>query len=276
VRAALAAALMVFGSLGDPKLALAQSATFAAERGTRDAQTPAQRFAESTVDVAIAGGVAGRRFEYENGIDPSANRYTLRAAPAASLRGQLFPLARAGAPWADLGIVGEYTRISSEMNSSSSAAADTFPSSCSAGVRARIHPGSSSGLIVGVSMQYTFTSLRSVGPPPFELPDVTYRTVRPAIDSRVSAGRFALLAEVGFRSLVYKDAISTRFYSPQGYGLDAELGASLLLHRAVEARLAVEYEVYSLAFAPPIGATFAAGGVRDQLYGARLGIAFVL
>lgn len=240
----------------------------------RPQQTPAQIAAASVLDVALAGEVVGRHFEYRNGIQPDGSRYTLFPAPGARVRAQLFPLTRAGAPWGDVGILAEYVRIYSEMNNSSDAAADVFPSSASAGFRARIHPGSR--LVVGLSVEYSFTSRRAVGPPGLELPDVTYRAVRPAVDTRVSFGRYSLLGEVGYRAIVDNDAISTRFYSPEGRGFDAEFGAALLLARAIEPRFAVDYELYSFAFTPPSGTTFGPGSARDELYGAQLAVAFML
>jgi hypothetical protein len=240
------------------------------------AQTSAQLAAISTVDIAFAGEMVGRRFDYSNGIQPNGSRYTLFPAPAASIRGQLFPLARAGAPWGDIGIVAEYERIFSEMNDASSPVADIQPSSYSAGLRARIHPGRNPRLILGLSIGYAFTSFRSVGPPEFELPDVTYRSVRSAIDARLYFGRFSFLEGVAFRDIIDKDSISTRFYSPEGYGFDAEIGMALVLARAIEVRLVVDYELYSFAFTPPAGATFGAGSARDQIYGSRLAVAFAL
>jgi hypothetical protein len=250
------------------------SAVEVARGPVRPQQTPAQIAAASVLDVALGGEVVGRHFEYRNGIQPGSSRYTLFPAPGARLRAQLFPLVRAGAPWGDLGILAEYVRIYSEMNDASGPAADVFPSSASAGLRARIHPGSR--LVVGLSVEYTFTSRRSVGPSGFELPDVTYRAVRPAVDTRVSFGRASLLGEIGYRAIVDNDAISTRFYSPEGRGFDAEFGAALLLARAIEARFAVDYEFYSFAFTPPSGTTFGQGSARDELYGAQLAVAFVL
>jgi hypothetical protein len=247
-----------------------------AERSMGQPRTPAQSAAASAVDLALAGEIVGRHFDYKNGIQPGGSRYTLFPAPAAGARGQLFPLARAGGPWGDIGVVAEYLRIFSEMNNTSSAAADVFPSSFSAGLRARIHPGSDPRLILGLSVEYSFISRRAVGPPPFELPDVTYRSIRPAIDTRVYFGRFSLLEEVAFHALFDQNAISTRFYAPRGYGIDAEFGAALALDRTIEARLAVDYEVYAFSFNPPAGATFEAGTARDQLVGAQLAVAFVL
>lgn len=245
-------------------------------RATPRPGTPAQRAAASVIDLALAGEVVGRHFDYDNGVQPSRSQYTAFPAPAVNVRGQLFPLAHTGLLLGDVGLVAGYERIASAAGETGSLAADASPSSYAAGLRVRIHPGSDPRLIVGVSVEYTCTSRRAVGSPTSELPDVTYRSVSPALDTRVSFGRVSLKSDFAFRDVVDRGAISTRFYGPHGFGLDAEFGAALALTEALEARLAVDYELYSFAFTPPPGGAFGVGSARDQLYGARLGLALVL
>jgi hypothetical protein len=231
--------------------------------------------ASSIVDLTVATGVVGRRFDYRSGIQPGASRFTLSPSPEASFGVELFPAAGARAPWGDIGVVGHYARIFSVMNDTGTVGADAFPSSYSAGVRARIHPGSAPRLIVGLSLEYASTSRRQVGPTGDELPAVIYDSLRPAIDTRIYLGRFSLLDQIGFHALLDRDGISSRFYGPKGYGLDAELGGALALARTIEAQVAVDYELYSFGFTSPPGAIFGTGSARDQLYGARIAIAFV-
>jgi hypothetical protein len=238
--------------------------------------SPAQRAATSELDLTVAGALVGRHFNYKDGIDPNGVRYTQAPAPATSLRGQLFPLSRADGAWRDIGIGADYLRIYSPMNDTSSATSALFASSYSLGLRARIHPGIDPRLILGLSLDYSFTSFRSLGPAQFELPNVTYRSLRPAIDTRVYFGRFSLLEEVAFHAMIATEDISTRFYGPHGYGLDAAFGGALVLAPSIEARLTVDYSIASFLFDPAPASSFAAGGARDQLYGVRLGLGFTL
>ena len=231
-------------------------------RATPRPRTPAQRAAASVIDLALAGEVVGRHFDYDNGVQPSRSQYTAFPAPAVNVRGQLFPLAHTGLLLGDVGLVAGYERIASAAGETGSLAADASPSSYAAGLRVRIHPGSDPRLIVGVSVEYTCTSRRAVGSPTSELPDVTYRSVSPALDTRVSFGRVSLKSDFAFRDVVDRGAISTRFYGPHGFGLDAEFGAALALTEALEARLAVDYELYSFAFTPPPGGAFGVGSAR--------------
>jgi hypothetical protein len=238
--------------------------------------SPAQRAASSLVELTAAGGIVGRRYQYASGIQPGTMRFTLSPAPQVSFGAQVYPLARASGVWRDIGLVGTYARIFSVMSDTDSLGADLFPSSYSAGLRARIHPGADPRLILGLSLEYTFVSRRQVGPSGSELPDVVYKTLRPGVDTRVHWGRFSLIESVGFHALLDNDTISPRFYRPHGYGLDVEFGAALAIQRALEARLLGNYELYSFGFTPPPGATFGSGSARDQLYGGRLEIAFTL
>jgi hypothetical protein len=198
----------------------------------------------------------------------------LLIAPGTSLRGQVFPLAKLGGPWGDIGIAASYVRIFSEDNDSGDATSDIHPTSYSAGLRARIHPGADPRIILGVSVEYAFTSFRSVGLTPFDLPEVTYRSVRSAVDARIPLGPVSILGGVAFHAIVDANAISTRFYNPSGYGLDAEIGGAFMFVRRVEARLLADYELYSFALAPP-SVHSVAGSALDQFYGARLALGFV-
>lgn len=238
--------------------------------------SPAEQAASSLFELNVAGGIVGRHYEYRSGIQPGTMRYTQSPAPQVSFAAQVFPLARESGLWKDIGLVGSYARIFSVMNDTDTLSADLFPSSYSAGLRARIHPGSDPRFILGLSLEYTFEWYRQVGPSGHELPEVNYKTLHPRIDTRVYWGRFSLLEAVGFHVVLDENGVSPRFYGPHGYGLDAEFGGALALHRAIEARLLVDYQLYSFGFTPPAGATFGSGSALDQLYGARLQIAFTL
>jgi hypothetical protein len=238
--------------------------------------TPAQIAATSELEVTAGPALMGRHYDYKDGIDPSALRYTLSPSLATSIGGQVFPLPRADGAWRDLGLTADYLRIYSPMNDASSVAEALFASSYDFGLRARIHPGIDPRLILGVSLSYAFASFESLGPAQFELPNVTYRSVRPEVDGRIAFGPFALVEAFAFHVLLDTGGISTRFYAPHGYGLDAAVGGVLSLTRLLEVKLTVDYTIVSLLFDLPAGANFAEGGVRDQLYGATLALGLVL
>ena len=232
--------------------------------------TPGQRVATSLVDLSVGGDVAGRQFTYASGIFPRARDYLRFPAPALSLRGELFPFA-----WRDVGFTAEYLKASVGENGAGSPATYIQPSYYAVGLRFRVHPGDDPHVIVGFSVAYARTAFDRVGPTTAELPSVTYRSVRPAIDVRVPFGAFSISATAGFHAILNGGSISTGFYSPSGYGFDGEIGGALMVVPKVEVRFAAWYRRYAFTFVPPT-ASFGAGGSVDELYGARLALALVL
>src|SRR5579872_4339797 len=154
----------------------------------------------------------------------------------------------------------EYLRLFSAMSAAGSVVNDVRPSEYAVGLRARIHPGKDPSAILGLSLAYTLVTFASVGPADTELPNVTYRSVRPAVDARFPLGRFSILSSVAYHVIFDAGAISTRFYGPSGYGLDFELGAAVMVAPRIELRLSGWYSRYTFSFTPPPGATFGAGG----------------
>ncbi|MDP8998826.1 MAG: hypothetical protein M3O46_01805, partial [Myxococcota bacterium] len=226
--------------------------------------TTAQGVAKSFFEVTLGADIYGRRFEYRNGISRSPSIDSRLQAVAARASGKIFPFAGEG-PLGGIGIAAEY----------SSALFRTNPSSYSFAICVRIPMRSDARALVGASVGYSVASFPSVGTPNAELPGVTYRSIRPAVDVRVTLGPVSVLASTAFRAILDADAISTRFYNPRGYGFDAEVGAALMFAPRFEWRLVARYTRYLFAFTPPDGATFAAGDALDQWYGAQGSLAFV-
>jgi hypothetical protein len=235
---------------------------------------PAHRVATSDLDFALGGDVVGRHFVYRNGIAPQDRTYNLLPALGAGVRVALFPLEHARGPWKDLGLLGEYWQLLSGEDTGGTGS-NVRPTSYALGLRGRVHPGTGR-FVLGVSVAYAFTAFGASGPQPVELPDVKYRSVRPALDARVAFGNVAVLGAAALHVLLDTPNISTRFYGPSGYGADAELGGAVMIVPGLEVRLTGWYSVYSFTFKPPAGATFGGGSALDETYGARLALALVL
>ncbi|MGH7435927.1 MAG: hypothetical protein ACRENE_09655 [Polyangiaceae bacterium] len=246
-------------------------ATAGTEPASPEATSQGHAFAESILDVSVGDEIAGRRFQYNNGIAPGARVASTFPAPGVSVAGTVFPFA-----WRDVGLSAEYLRIYSAANTSGSPGDDLWPSSYAVSARVRLHPGRDPHVLLGFSLGYACTTFTSVGPPDAELPNVTYRSVRPAVDVRVPIGIVSILASGAFHILVAPGDISTRFYDPSGYGFSTELGGAVKLGSKLEMRLAGWYERYYVSFSLPAGVRFDAGGASDQLYGARLALALIL
>jgi len=292
VRALVALVVMGLGSVSFASAALAQPFAIAApspfrilstaalpdsaaEISLRPLKTPAQQIATSWLDVALGGEASGRQFKYASGIEQNASVYRMFPAPTAAVGGTVFPLASLGWPWGDIGLAGDYSVTALRARDLRGATSSAAPTSHSLGACARVHPGAAARLLLGACVGYAFTSFGKVNAPASELPDVTYRSVRPAVSARFTFGVFSIFSVAAFRAIVDPNAISPRFYNPRGYGFDAELGGGLTVARRFEIRVLGRYESYSLSFRPPHGATFGAGSALDQLYGMRLSVAFV-
>jgi hypothetical protein len=241
------------------------------------ANTPARLVATSLLDIALGAEAAGRHCTYDNGITLKPYVYDLTAALAARVRGSVFPLATRGSPWGDLAVSFDYSRLFLQKSDFHGAGQGTA-TSYSLGLRGRIHPAPAGGdppVILGLFLQYAFSSFSVAGPANAEVPGVAYRALRPGLDVRIPFGSFSLLGAGAFRGLINTDGISPRFYAPHGFGFDAELGAALMFARHIEARLFARYEHYVLGLTPPPGASFSPGRSTDQWYSLGASLAFV-
>lgn len=237
--------------------------------------TAAHLAVTSLLDVALGVEAVGRHFTYDNGISRKTDNYSLFPALGIGVRAKVFPFAASGAPWGDIGVAVDSSLTFLQTNELEGASTNTVPLSYSLGLCARIHPGTSERFLFGASAGYAFASFGTVGPANSELPDVTYRSVRSAVDARVAFGRFSVLAAAALRVIADPGHISTRFYNPRGFGLDAEVGTAFMFVRRLEARVTARYEQYSFSFHPPPQAMFSAGNASDQLYGIRTSVAFI-
>jgi len=176
----------------------------------------------------------------------------------------------------DIGIIGGYSVLPFVSSTVGTTTLNTNFSGYAVGLRARMHPSGDTGPQLGVSVSYASTifGFDNAGALAGTLPSETYNSIRPALDGRVSFGNFSVLANVGFRFPISASGLTERFRGPTVGGVDAELGGALVIAHGLELRLYASYERYFLAFKPTPGDAFVAGGALDELYGARVGIAY--
>ena len=238
--------------------------------------TPAQWWATSVLDLGVGGQASGRHVVYRNGIAPKPAIYVGFPQLAARASARIFPLAPLRGPWGDIGLEADYSRVFLRKADLQGAFSTTTPMSYLLGLCARIRPGEAARAVLGVCVDYALTYYGPLGPPTSETPDVSYRSVRPVLETRVAFGAFALSAVAAGRILVDPGDISTRVYNPKGLGFDAEVGAAWMFVRRLEARIYGRYERYSLTLTPPAKTQLGKGMVDDQLYGMGLALALVL
>jgi hypothetical protein len=241
----------------------------AAARIRRPGPTDANAAATSLAEVALDGGMVGRRFEYRNGIASYPFVLSRPAMPVIGVNAKLFPLAAMGGAWGDFGLVGEYSVILK------SNFAGMNPTGYGAGVSFRVHPGANPPVVLRLDAEYEFIRFGAEDAGGNRLPDVTYRSLRLAEDARIPIGRFSILAGTAVRATIDPSGISQQFYNPSGVGFDAHVGATVIFLPHFEARLVGSYTRYSFSFGPPAGAMFGSGNAVDQLFGVVLAVAYI-
>ena len=225
--------------------------------------------ASSWLDIELAVESAGRQFEYDNGISPAPRISRRPALPGIGIATHLFPLAALREAAGDVGLVAYAQRVFPAT------VVDIIPTELALGAEARVHPWGRTGTLFNISFAYSVTTFDSTGSGDEELPSVSYRAVRVALDTRIPLGRVAVLAGAAFREPVAPQSISTQFYHPTGYAADATFGFGWMVVPGLEARLVSHAQRYSFAFRPPAGALFAPGHALDDGFSLRLGLAFV-
>jgi hypothetical protein len=224
--------------------------------------------ASSWLDIELAADAAGRRFEYDNGIAPAPRISRRVPLPGMNIAAHVYPLVALRGAAHDIGLVAYVQRVFPTT------VIDIVPTELALGGQARVHPWGATGTLFNISFAYAITTFDSTGPDE-GLPSVSYRAVRVALNTRFPLGRVAVLAGAAFREPLAPQSISTEFYRPAGHGADATLGLGWMVARGLEARLVSHVQRYWFAFRPPAGALFDAGHAIDDVFGIRLGLAFV-
>jgi hypothetical protein len=146
--------------------------------------------------------------------------------------------------------------------------------SYAAGLRGRANPFSDGRALLGLSLEYAFTQIGPTGAPDAELPGVAYRALRAGVDLRFTLGRFAIFAAGAGEQMLEPGTISPSFFAPNGFGVTGEGGFGLLVGRHFDLRAVGRYRRYMFAFSTPPGALFGHGNAIDEIYDARLAVAF--
>jgi hypothetical protein len=245
---------------------------------------PTGRVARSLFEFELGGEAAGRNFVYNDGLTADLRSYNVLPAAMFTVNAQVFPfsgLALTGVSRVlrDIGVIGALSQsLFLESAVSGGSNVSTSETSYLGGLRVRIHPWGDEGTVIGISDAYAsqaFTFGETSGTLAAQIPSVDYTANRTAVDVRIPAGRFALLAEAGFRAVLDAGAVAQRFRFTSVEGVDAELGGALSIAQGWEGRLVADYERYFYAFSPIPANAYVAGGALDQFFGARLALAWI-
>jgi hypothetical protein len=240
---------------------------------------PTGRVARALFEFELGGEAAGRDFRYNDGVTANLRTYNVLPAAMLTVGAEVFPLAGASGVLRDIGFIGAFSQsLFLESSVSGGSSVSTSETSYLGGVRVRIHPWGDEGPVIGVSDAYASQSFGfgpTSGPLAVQIPAVDYTANRTAVDARIPVGRFAFLAEAGFRAVLDAGPVAQRFRFTRVEGVDAELGAAFAMAEGWEGRIVADYERYFYAFSPVPGDVYVAGGALDQLFGVRLALAWI-
>jgi hypothetical protein len=236
------------------------------------------RYNDAIVVANVAFELGGRRFDYKDALSPNTSSYGVLGAPMPSVGVEVYPAARTKIPIVrDLGLTMRFAHafgLSSTTDDGTEVT--TGWTRIGGGLRARFHPGSHGGPMIGVSggidfLQFNFDT---AGPIDGSVPSVTYAALRAGVDARIPFWRMALLLDFGYDGALSAGAVHDRFRDSTVGGIDLGVGLALGLGAGFELRLRSHYTRYFYKFHPKLGDAYVAGGALDEFLGFGLGVAY--
>lgn len=231
------------------------------------------------VSVWMGGGVANRRFKYNDAVGYNLAAYRLPVAPMATFGIEAYPAASSEVPvLRDLGIVAHVSRgFAFDSTTPQGVALETSWTRFGGDLRQRfLWPGSHRlelGVLVGADASYFGMSAK--GTVPALLPAARTVALRFGLDARVHLGwRVSALAAGGYLLTTSRGEIYGHFRDASVHGVDGALGFAINLGSGFEARLDGRYTRYFASFEPKLGDPYVAGGALDEQLQAGLGVRY--
>lgn len=249
------------------------------EPGGSVGERPSGVVGHEIVSVAVAFDLAGRFFDYNDGLGTNLRSYST-LTPAVTGRLEAYPLATTGVPVLEgLGLYGE---IRSALGLSSATddgtSVDTSWTRFGGGLRLRLPFGPREQPFVvaarGGLVRDAF-ALEATGQLADEVPSVGYTFVRGGLDARLPLGPIALTLEAGYLGALEAGEVAARFRDATVGGLDVGGGVAVPIAYGFEARLTGQYVRWFYAFTPVPGDAYVAGGALDEYLHVELGPAYV-
>lgn len=229
--------------------------------------------------VTLQAGVeaGSRHFSYVDRMTPALRPYDLPAAPILSIRAELYPLARTSIPvLRGLGLVGDYGRaVGLDSADGGGTRVGTSWQTYDVGLRERLRLGRA--LLLGVDVGYGANDFE-FDQPSFAatLPTADYSFVRAGLDLRASFGAFSVFGAGSYLNVLEAGGMSALFPHESVGGIEAQLGAALLLSSHAELSLSLAYTRFFYSFQPVPGDANVAGGALDEMGRLALGFTYFL
>jgi hypothetical protein len=260
-----------------PKPEIEPASSEEAALGRREAR----RIAAGRILVAVwaGGGVANRRFTYNDAVGYNLADYRLPVAPMATFGIEAYPAASSDVPvLRDLGIVAHVSRgFAFDSSTPQGTTLETSWTRFGGFLRERlIWPGRHRfelGILVGADASYFGMSAKAAVPA--LLPAARTVALRFGFDAQLRlAWRLSVLAGGAYLLTTSRGEVYDRFRDPSVHGVDADFGFAVDLGSGFEARLAGRYTRYFASFKPVLGDSYVAGGALDEQLQAGLGVRY--
>jgi hypothetical protein len=238
-------------------------------------------FSNGLLIVDAGLDVGSRKFSYSDPLVGPLRSYVAPGVIGYAFAGELYPGASTGTAFVkDIGIVGRYAGsfpFSSQTRDGSQEASGSFTRSAF-GVRGRILAGpKTSGPYIGLEGTYGTWAFVFEGSSPIvaEVPSVTYKYLRGAIDARFPFGAFSLKPALGGMYVLSAGEFTDRFPHSSIFGVDVGLTAAYTFLPWLEAKADASYtRIFSTAN-PQAGDAYVAGGALDEYFIFHGGVAAV-
>ncbi len=233
----------------------------------------------SLFSVEVGVEVAGRKFDFSDGLSSNLRSYEVFGAPVVFAAAEVYPAAFTTVPvLRDLGLTVAYARaVGLQSATADGTPVGTLYQRFSAGLRVRIPFSRPKGPVLSLSGQYYWQTFHVDEPAELvgQVPNVDYQAIRFGVDARFPLGRAAILAGFDWIEPLSAGPVYDRFTGVGVHGLGAKLGLVVGIASGFELRFAAEYNRFFSDFDPVLGDAYVAGGALDQYLGLRLSAAYV-
>ncbi|MEZ4308264.1 MAG: hypothetical protein R3F14_09495 [Polyangiaceae bacterium] len=234
----------------------------------------------SLFNASVAFESGGRLVAFTDAISANIRPYEVLGAPMVHVAGEVYPAAGTGLPvLKDLGLTARFSMAFGLTSTTAGGEATTSNTwiRFRGGLRWRLLPGGPRGPILALTGDFGLDTFAfdDAGPLADSVPSVEYQYLRAGADMRFPIGPVALEIGGGYRGLLSVGETGDRFRDTQALAFDALAGFAVTLPAGFELRLSADYTRVFYAFKPIPGDVYVAGGLVDEMLGARLGATYI-
>ncbi|MBK8257801.1 MAG: hypothetical protein IPK82_34675 [Polyangiaceae bacterium] len=247
----------------------------------KDASSRTPHVAGSSLfSITAAFEVGGRNAAFTDAVSPNIRPYQVYGAPMVHVAGEVFPAATTGIPvLKNIGLAARFSMALGLSSNTTDKAASTGNTwyRFRGGLKWRFVPGSDSGPVLALTGDFGIDSFSfdDAGDLADSVPTVNYQYLRAGGEVYFPIGPVGIGFNGGYRGLLSVGETGDRFRDTSAMAFDAGALFVVGLPKGFDIRLAGEYTRVFYAFDPVLGDAYVAGGMTDEMFGARLGVGYV-